>query len=750
MALLHWYKLDGNTNDSIGNNNLPTNTATYTSTGKIGGAYTFAASNAIYNTSGLTLYYDATISAWGYATLFPTNHMLFSLNSGAFSGADLFFAGDTICWNTGDGSGNPFKNNGIVVIYPSLNVWHHYTVVISSSLNKAILYLDGAYYGEAIYKSPYQINKGFTIGNYYPGSTGYAWIGIIDDVRIYNHALSLKEVKELSQAKVLHYNFDDFQEPTTNLVSNPTYEVNGSEFTQWGDLAPIFDTYGTSFAYSLSLDLKTNIGGNVQVYMQNGSATKYEFIYANVTSTTYYQRFTFDNLTATISNPAETQAQLAFYTGYGSGRYTSVKNVQVEIKSVATPFVNGSRTGVVHDVSGYNNNAPLVLATTPQWYEDGIGRGCYRFNGTTQRITTSLTATQLTSLTTCSISFWRKSTALASWLPFTGQSNSEYIMATSGGTGAFYHGNTAGTKTIYVDGVISTTPSTNVTNWHHYVITDVNLSLWTSFNIGGYPGEWLLEGDYDDVRIYNTVLTQSDVTELYQTRANLDNVGNLFTKCIMLPEDVTKDLVAYYPLDGNANDYSGNGNNGTISGATSTSGIINGAYSFDGTGDYILVSNSLGSTETFNTVSAWVKRAASTSWTGSVFGFGIDGNSTQDIYFWGAEGFFGFNTWNGDCWGFSNSTAEGQVMDGEWHHLVAIFDRSSITSSKIFVDGIEKALSQVKGTTLTRTISYKFGIGLNGWNTANQLFNGIIDDVHIYNRALTPSEIKLLYSKGFR
>jgi hypothetical protein len=125
-----------------------------------------------------------------------------------------------------------------------------------------------------------------------------------------------------------------------NLLSNPTLEVNGttSEFVQYADLAPIFNRYGTNVTYSLSLDLKATIPGSVHVYMQNGSYTKYSFVANSVNVTTVYQRFTFNGLTAAISTPSETEAILAFYTGYGSGIIPSIKNVQVEISPVATAF----------------------------------------------------------------------------------------------------------------------------------------------------------------------------------------------------------------------------------------------------------------------------------------------------------------------------------------------------------------------------------------------------------------------------
>jgi hypothetical protein len=125
-----------------------------------------------------------------------------------------------------------------------------------------------------------------------------------------------------------------------NLLSNPTAEVIGSssEFVQYRDIASIFNTYGINRVYSLSLDLRAAVAGNVYVYMQNGSTTKYSFVAETVNATTTYQRFYFPNLTPAISNPSDVMAILAFYGGYGSGVIPSIKNVQIEFGPVCTTF----------------------------------------------------------------------------------------------------------------------------------------------------------------------------------------------------------------------------------------------------------------------------------------------------------------------------------------------------------------------------------------------------------------------------
>lgn len=164
--------------------------------------------------------------------------------------------------------------------------------------------------------------------------------------------------------------------PVTNLVSNPTNEVIGTtnEFVQYADLAPIFNTYGL-VPYSLSLDLKATKSGDVYVYMQNGSATKYAFVAQHVSVTTSYQRFTFNNLTPSISTPTETAATLAFYGTYGTGVIPSIKNVQVELGTFATPFVNGARSNTQAILDLTKNNT--ITANNLTYNSDGS----FSFNG---------------------------------------------------------------------------------------------------------------------------------------------------------------------------------------------------------------------------------------------------------------------------------------------------------------------------------------------------------------------------------
>jgi hypothetical protein len=216
------------------------------------------------------------------------------------------------------------------------------------------------------------------------------------------------------------------------------------------------------------------------------------------------------------------------------------------------------------------------------------------------------------------------------------------------------------------------------------------------------------------------------------------------------PNIVTDGLV--FAVDaGSERSYPGSGttttslvgsNTGTLTNGVGFNSGNGGYWDFDGVDDYITVGGISTITSNLVTVCTWVKRDAD-GWIGALFGFGTEQLNTQDIYFWGTEGSrqFGFNTWNSDSWGFTGSTDAGEIMDGECHYLTAVFNIINITSSLIYVDGVSKSLSQVKGATQTRTPSTNFGIGINGWYTSGQLLNGNLSNTLIYNKQLTQAEI---------
>lgn len=295
----------------------------------------------------------------------------------------------------------------------------------------------------------------------------------------------------------------------------------------------------------------------------------------------------------------------------------------------------------------------------------------------------------------------------------------------------------------YVDGNYLNTIQYN--NWG-----SINQDIATIF-IGTYNNTngWDFDNKISSILVHNRALTSGEILQNFNATKYKFGFDNIVTDGLVLNLDASSiNSFPTYPTTGTTwYDLSGKGNRGTLISGVTYSGVSYGCLSFDGSNDYCSVGN-LSNVINFVTVTCFVKRGVSSTWGGSLFGFGTTAGDTQDVYFWGSQSgkFFGFNTWNTDSWGFTGSTTNGEIMDGNWHHLTAIFNRNSITGSTIYIDGILKNSTQVYGTTLTRTISSNFGISLNGWNVGNQLFNGFLSNIQVYNRSLTQDEITQNYN----
>ena len=120
-------------------------------------------------------------------------------------------------------------------------------------------------------------------------------------------------------------------------------------------------------------------------------------------------------------------------------------------------------------------------------------------------------------LSNCSLCFWLKYDNEQRWLPFSGQGEAYYILAEQSYTTNFYHHNIgSNTIKIYVHGILSTAPP-NDGQWHHYCITGADLTSWTKFYINRYTStssSFNLEGQYNDIRIYDHCLSPKEVKEI--------------------------------------------------------------------------------------------------------------------------------------------------------------------------------------------------------------------------------------------
>lgn len=127
--------------------------------------------------------------------------------------------------------------------------------------------------------------------------------------------------------------------PNENLLPISRFEKTATrEFVndpRW-DMAPIFDKYGVGIKYTITFILKSAVAGDIQVYSQNGSGTKYNIGTAKVQATTDFKEYSITVTPELQSGSTQTQALLAFYGIYDSGRIPTVKNVKIELGDKAT------------------------------------------------------------------------------------------------------------------------------------------------------------------------------------------------------------------------------------------------------------------------------------------------------------------------------------------------------------------------------------------------------------------------------
>jgi len=199
------------------------------------------------------------------------------------------------------------------------------------------------------------------------------------------------------------------------------------------------------------------------------------------------------------------------------------------------------------------------------------------------------------------------------------------------------------------------------------------------------------------------------------------------------------DPVAYYPFNGNANDTSGNGHNGTVSGATLATdrfGNLNGAYSFNGTNNYVAIPEFLSTDISALTITAWVK--PSNLHEGFIFYKGLQGELALTFE---SKGTYRMEVKLSD--GIWFSTSGGAINAGKFQHIVGVYYKGD--RIEIWVDG--RLANSVKITN--QNLFYgMLSSSIGSYNQATDaFFNGIIDEVAVYNRALSASEIQTLYNE---
>ena len=255
---------------------------------------------------------------------------------------------------------------------------------------------------------------------------------------------------------------------------------------------------------------------------------------------------------------------------------------------------------------------------------------------------------------------------------------------------------------------------------------------------GDFSDALIVEGAYSDADSAFTVTNHNFEHSYYYT--------------LGVRDDFETGLLAYYPFNGNASDESGNGLHGYVNYASLTTdrfNVPNSAYYFDGTNDWIRISDTPQLIVSDVTISAWVRwdgaeyndnnHAIISNYSGSGsqyehFGLRLAGDIVDQ------NGYTQFFYDDGSNWDVVFGTSS--IHDGSWHLITTVI--TSGVSAEVYVDG---ELENIDTTGIPGSInpSNDTYIGRDGFAESQMRWFGKIDEVRIYNRALSVQEIFLLF-----
>jgi hypothetical protein len=276
-----------------------------------------------------------------------------------------------------------------------------------------------------------------------------------------------------------------------------------------------------------------------------------------------------------------------------------------------------------------------------------------------------------------------------------------------------------------------------------------NIDTSAPLGIGAYIGSYhFFSGSIDEVRIHPFARSAEQIKMDYNSGLAGSGAAEGSAQSFGGKSDkwVSDGLVGYWKMDeaswngttGEVKDASGNNNNGTSAGgATTASAKYGNGGSFDGSSDYVVADSLLTNIASKNvTLAGWMK-SSSTTKQECIASFNLAGGGNKFIL-GHISGVSTLQFYNGSAW-IDTSVV---VFDGNWHYVSFVFDDLA-NSIDFFVDG-KKVYTTTLAASFLATDLFSFG---QEWDSAaaSDFFTGSMDEFRVYNRALSPEEIRKLY-----
>lgn len=401
--------------------------------------------------------------------------------------------------------------------------------------------------------------------------------GRLNDFRIYDHCLSVKEVEEIAKGLVLHYKLNKANNNLAfNVLDLSKWSKESGVTAAWDDTVQMFKVQDTSHTssrwgiyqqidclpdttYTFSVDgMKVNntsyiaAGSSVSgAWPSNGSAF-------TTTRTRLSMTFT------TGSDHTKIRMYLSLYPTDGGTNYTYFANPKLEFGSEATDFISENfNTNIIEDNSGYENNGWLIdgqgINDSPR-YKTSL----YLKGATVDSSSNTITGAQyfygnlsLSASSALTVAWWGNNIAYGRGGIF--ETTAQIFNATNGYQGTDYN-TTAIANWDSTFGIYNGSTRINIfssfikdSTWHYHTIVfdaakvyyycDGNLitsstltGTLPAFNgirmgLGRAGGIYRqIEQKVSDLRIYITALTINQIKELYNTSATIDKAGNVYAR----------------------------------------------------------------------------------------------------------------------------------------------------------------------------------------------------------------------------
>lgn len=238
---------------------------------------------------------------------------------------------------------------------------------------------------------------------------------------------------------------------------------------------------------------------------------------------------------------------------------------------------------------------------------------------------------------------------------------------------------------------------------------------------------------------------------------------SIFYTSVTYAQPITDGLIGYWPFDGNANDISGNGNNGVVNGAqlvTDKDGNTSSAYSFDGQNDYIeladadMLSFGNGQTGSPFSFSFWLKPTLDETYHNIIGKWNQQINTTEYVIWYNGDNKLRIDLEdNRTNYKRLILKSNSSLKSGIWQNITITYNGSRNAGGlKIYFDGV----LDLSGTYTTdaeyvsmenTSQNLRFGrhIAANG---DQAYYKGAMDEIRLYNRVLSQAEIGALYNSG--